>query len=80
MNVNLEDFKTGWFQVSIGVRKNEIPILIKLLTALQEDEHHFHLINNYEAENGIENIEFYIQEEQESDNMLISGPAISPNR
>lgn len=80
MFVTIENYKTGWYGISIGIGPNEIDLLINQLTRLKKDpDQHFHITSNYEEEGGIGDIEFYIQDEEKS-NMAITGTAISPNR
>lgn len=80
MYVELENLKTRWYQVFVGIRKDEIDILIERLTFLkQNEEQHFHIASDFKGNGGIADIEFYIQGEDES-NMTITGPAIAPNR
>jgi hypothetical protein len=80
MFVTIESYKTGWYEISIGIGPNEIDLLIKQLTQLKKDpDQHFHITSDYEGESGIGDIEFYIQDDRKS-NMAITGAAISPNR
>ncbi|MGD8255665.1 MAG: hypothetical protein PVJ11_08640 [Syntrophobacterales bacterium] len=80
MYVELEDLKTGWYQIFCGLRDHEIDILIERLTLLKKNkDQHFHITSNYEGDSGIADIEFYIQDSDET-NMMITSPAISPNR
>ena len=72
MYVELEDFKTGWYQIYVGIRKNEIAQLIDFLKELQQDESkHFHIFSDYEREGGIGDIEFYSYNGEE-DNMTLA--------
>lgn len=81
MHTDLEDFNTGWFGVSIGMKATEIDKLIENLELLKEDENqHFHLSGDFDGEGGVGDIEIYIQGKDETDNMSITGLAISPNR
>ncbi|MCP4252691.1 MAG: hypothetical protein GY775_04650 [Candidatus Scalindua sp.] len=80
MYVKLEDYKTGWYGITISMRRNEIDTLIGQLRKLQmEENQHFHLSSNYKGNTGVGDIEFNIQEGGK-ENMSISGFAISPNR
>jgi len=80
MYVELEDFKTGWYGISISLRKNEIDVLIENLEQLKRDEdQHFHISSDYKGEGGVGDIEFSIHKEG-ADNMQFWGMAISPNR
>ena len=54
MRIYLEDFKTGWYEISLGVKKTEIDNLIDRLHDLKKgDIDHFHITNNFEGEGGI---------------------------
>lgn len=80
MNIQIEDFKTGWYGISIGIKPAEIAQLINQLTLLgNSPQQHFHIASKFEGVGGIADVEFYVQED-ESDNMLITGIAIDPNR
>ena len=81
MRVEQDDFGTGWSQIHFGIKKDEIDCLIELLKVLKtDDSQHFHLSSSYEGENGIGDIEFYIQDVNEEDNIMLTSLAISPNR
>ena len=81
MRVEQDDFGTGWFQLHIAIRNEEIDSLIELLNGLKSDpQQHFHLSSDYAGEGGIGDIEFYIQGDDEQDNMMMTSPAVSPNR
>ncbi len=78
MYVELENFETGWYGVSLGLKKEEIDGLIEQLMNLKTHlGQHFHLTSYYKGEGGIGNIEFYVQEKYD-DNMTIMGEAITP--
>jgi hypothetical protein len=77
----MEDFTTGWYGVTIGIRNDEIDMLIERLNFMKnEKEQHFHITSNYEGEGGIGDIEIYLIEEDQKSNMFITGYAIIPNR
>lgn len=80
MRVELEDFKTGWFKISIGLRKVEIDKLIDHLMMLKQGEGHFHFSSDYEGDKGVGDIEFYVKAGEQPDNMGITSLNISPNR
>lgn len=80
MFVELEDFKNGWFQVSVGLNKDDITLLIEQLKMLQEDpEQHFHISSDYKGSGGVGDIEIYVKDDNAS-NMNFLGLAISPSR
>ncbi|MBL0380060.1 MAG: hypothetical protein JKP90_10420 [Desulfofustis sp. PB-SRB1] len=71
MFVEIEDFKTGWFGVSIGLKNDEIEQLIERLRLLHNgSSSHFHLTNNNGEAGGIYDIEIYVSE-NDSHNMKI---------
>jgi hypothetical protein len=71
MQVSIEDFKTGWYGVQIGISESEIPLLINRLKTLQETQGHFHFRSNYEGKGGVGDIEIYWVEKQTPKNMAI---------
>lgn len=80
MYVELCDFKTGWYELSIYLKGNDIDVLVERLIQLKNNrDQHFHITSDYEGLGGIGDIEFNAQEGQ-IDNMTISGFAIPPNR
>ena len=82
INIQLDDFETGWFGVSIGIKSSEIDLLIEALTKLKKNnDYHFHIRSKYEGQGGIGDIEFYTDDEGTSDNSDIdSSVPIEPNR
>lgn len=82
MKTTIEDFETGWFGISMGIKKSEIDILIEGLQSLKSNKtQHFHIVSNYEGQGGIGEIEVYVQDESSQDNTVIDlSPEISPNR
>jgi hypothetical protein len=80
MHAKLTDFRTGWYEIAIGLREEEIDILIALLQQLQKGIiHHAQAGGDYEGEGGIGDVTFYLQTNDE-DNLTILGPPIHPNR
>lgn len=81
MRIQYDDFETGWIQLHVGIRHEEIDSLIELLKTLKSDPHqHFHISSDYQGDGGIGDIEFYIQGCNEQDNMMMTGLAVIPNR
>jgi hypothetical protein len=79
MRVEIESLDTGWHQIYIGLKIEEVDLLIQRLSLLKKDKgQHFHIMSNYDGEPSVGDIEFYLQENEE-DNMILSGGAISPN-
>ncbi len=63
MKSEIEDFKTGWFGISLGLNNNEIENLIAKLRELKENKDHFHYRSDFIGKEGIGDIEFYYTEE-----------------
>ena len=66
MRAEIEDFKTGWFGVSILLKNRNITLLIHALQQLQNAEptQHFHLGNEkLTGSGGIADVEFVKDEE-----------------
>ena len=82
MKVNLKKYDTGWYEINIGLKTSDIDKLIILLNDLKKDQNqHFPIVNNdYDLSKGkVENIEFYVQDFEEQNNMVMLGTAIDPN-
>lgn len=74
MNINIENFKTGWFGLFVGLKEKDIDQLILNLNWLKENKkvktkNHFHIRSNYEGNGGIGDVEFYLEDDTVSDNM-----------
>jgi hypothetical protein len=81
MHARTEQWKSGWFGVELGFSPQEIDRLIELLQMLKKDaDQHFHVRSDYKGSAGVGDIMFYVQSADETNNMLISGKAIAPNR
>jgi hypothetical protein len=80
MRVEIEDFKTGWYGIALGIRADEIDVLIERLKLIKKEQQHFHIASDYEGEGGIGDIEIYLLQEDERNNMAITSPAITPTR
>ena len=79
MNVELEDWNNGWFGLEIGLSQEEIDILIKQLLILKQDnDQHFHLTSDYEGKGGIGDIQIYVKENSQENNMSITRKALGP--
>jgi hypothetical protein len=59
MLAKLEDFKTGWFGLEVGLTDDDITALIERLTTLRKHKGHFHARSNFSGQGGIGDIEFY---------------------
>lgn len=79
MHVQIEDWQNGWSGISIGIAENEIDRLIELLQGLQADtEQHFHIGSDYKQSGGVGDIEIYVKDGEEPDNMTLSSMALAP--
>jgi hypothetical protein len=77
MRADVEDFKTGWYQLYLGMTVEEIDQLIQLLRLLQQNQtQHFHLFSDYQEEGGLGEIELYVKGSHEVDNLTIGGLAV----
>ena len=63
MNADLEDFETGWFGLSVGLKEHEIDELIGALEDLKKYKTHFHFRSDFEGNGGIGDIEVYYEKE-----------------
>lgn len=72
MRIDIEDFKTGWFGLGIGLRPNEIANLIEALARLRDStaEHpHFHMVSKCDGPTpAVADIEFYMLPDDQADN------------
>ncbi len=81
MNVEFEDFGTGWIQVFLALKEDDIDSLIEMLKMLKDSpESHFHLASDYEGESGVGDIEISIQGKDQKNNMQFTGMPIEPTR
>ncbi|MGE0267389.1 MAG: hypothetical protein AB7S78_02885 [Candidatus Omnitrophota bacterium] len=74
MNINIENFNTGWFGLFIGLKEKDIDKLISNLNWLKENKgnktkNHFHFRSNYDGKSGVGDVEFYLEDDTVSDNM-----------
>lgn len=72
MRVDIEDFRTGWFGLGVGLRPNEIARLIEALIRLRDStpKHpHFHIVSKCDGPTpAVADIEFYILPDDQADN------------
>jgi hypothetical protein len=81
MNVSLEDFGTGWFGLSIGLKRREVDMLIESLRHLKEHpDGHFHAHNGFEGEGGVGDLEMCIIPEDFQENMRFDEDQGSSNK
>jgi hypothetical protein len=79
MHSKLTDWKNGWFGLELGIARDEIDLIIEGLNNLKEEpDQHFHLSSDYKAQGGLGDIEVYVQEPEEKDNMIKFGKALAP--
>ena len=78
MFVDIEDLKNGWYVIGIGLDRKEIDSFIELLQMIKNDpEQHFHISSEYDGDGGIGNIEIYIKEDKQKNNMSLLGKALT---
>jgi hypothetical protein len=75
MQADLDDFKTGWYGILLGLNANEIDELIAALHELKKHETHLHLRSEFEGEGGIGDIEIYFKKDQGNNNMVLEASA-----
>lgn len=73
MRYAVDRFKSGWLGLSLALRPGEVDSLISLLESLKDGScGHFHMAaKDYSGSKGIADIEFSLQGEEETDNMVI---------
>jgi hypothetical protein len=79
MFTEIDDWKTGWYGISIGLNGQEIDSLVELLQMIKADpEQHFHLSSDFEGNGGVGDIEIYMRDEMQKNNMALLSKAIEP--
>ena len=74
MNVELDDFKTGWFGLSVGLKQSEIDFLVEALQHLKQNpDSHFHGHSKFEGKGGLGDIQFCSIPDDFEDNMKLDG-------
>ena len=71
MHITLEDFKTGWVGLQIGISEAEIPVLIERLRNLQRSRGHFHLRSDFSGSGGVGDVEIFWTERDMPPNLRI---------
>ncbi len=71
MRSEIEDFKTGWYGISLGLKPDEIDQLIIALQELKKRKNHFHLRSDLKGSGGIGDIELYLQTEDKPSDLTI---------
>ncbi len=81
MQTKIEDFNTGWYGISIGLKDVQIDKMIQALQKLKLSKDHFHARSDYQGSAGIGDIEFYWMDDDSKENMKIDDSfLIEPNR
>ncbi len=71
MQISIEDFKTGWYGITLGLKKSEIDSFIQNLIHLRDEKfEHFHGRSLFDETCGIADIEFHLAVEESKDNMV----------
>jgi hypothetical protein len=71
MQVEIDDFKTGWFGLKLGLTDADIAALISSLEALRMHRGHFHARSDFSGNGGVGDIEFYWVEPSSPNLLLI---------
>ncbi len=71
MQTSLDDFKTGWYGITLGLKASEIDSLIENLLLLRENKSgHFHARSDFKGTGGIGDIELHLVPEESPDDMV----------
>lgn len=72
MNVSIEDSKTGWFGIQVGLTDSDSELLIKRLQQLQQKHGHFHFRRDeFAPTSGVADVELYWTDDEHT-NMVIA--------
>lgn len=64
MRGEMENWKNGWYGVTLGLSAAEIDRMIGLFARLGDDpDQHFHVSSDYSGSRGLGDIEVYVSEE-----------------
>ncbi|MFZ4682024.1 MAG: hypothetical protein ACOYMS_05955 [Terrimicrobiaceae bacterium] len=73
MQASIEDFKTGWYGITLGLKKSEIDALIAGLIKLRDEElDHLHGRSDFKDSGGVGDIEFSMIPEDSKDNLVLA--------
>lgn len=79
MIAEIEKWEEGWQGLALGLSIEEIDHFISLLQEIRNDnEQHFHIQSKWEGEAGLGDIEIYVKNKNQKDNMHFSSLAIEP--
>lgn len=79
MQVEIEEWKNGYYGISIGIDPNEMDEFIELLKMIKEDhDQHFHIRSNSNGTGRVGDITFFTTGKDEKHNMSLSGRAYLP--
>ena len=80
MHGEIQNWNNGWYGVSLGLSPLEIDRLIELLTKLRADpQQHFHISSDYAGAGGLGDIEIYVAQAEDVNNLQLSGIAVAPS-
>ena len=71
MKGSIENYRTGWAGVAIGIKNSEIDSLIACLEDLRITRSHFHFRSSFEGESGIADVELFLLDEDVNDNLTL---------
>ena len=76
MQADFEDFKTGWYGITLGLKSEEIDELIVALQDLTREKTHFHFRSDFEGKPGIGDIAIYYQTNEQPSNLTIENSCV----
>jgi len=69
----IEELKTGVYQLYFRFRIQEVALLVQMLKNLEESGNHFHIISDFTGPSEIADVEISLMGSEEQDNLLIDG-------
>lgn len=78
MFAHLEDFKTGWYGLSLGLAEDELDNLIAALETLKRTKSHFHFRSDFDGAGGIGDIEIYFRSGSEAGTLYLDADFRAP--
>ena len=73
MQADIDDFKTGWYGLTLGMKEKEIDALIEALKKLKANKNHFHFRSSFSGNGGVGDIELYYQTDDQNSNLQLDG-------
>nr|WP_319490255.1 hypothetical protein [uncultured Desulfobacter sp.] len=79
MHIKLNDFKTGWYSLEMGLSEKDIDELINSLIELKRRKSHLQIVCSDKTP-ALENLEIYWAEDSEKTNSIFAGFPIEPTK